>query len=518
MASSLLWVKALHIVFVSSWFAGLFYLPRIFVNLASVPADSHAERERLLLMATRLYRFMLILMVPALLLGLALWLLYGVGKGPGNHWLDAKLTLVVVAIGYQHACRSLLRKFEAFANVRSERWYRVFNEMSVLVFAAIVILVVVKPFLMVMVARHRSSAVPLAWLYVGLIVYASLYPFNGWRVPGVGPFDFLGLGWPRWWTWFDLVSNLLGYLPFGFLLFVAQVRGGRRGRRAAAIAFAVGTVLSLTMETLQNYLPTRVSSNVDLGLNALGTGLGALVGLVLESRGGIDRWQRIRDRWFVDRSAGGLTLVLLWPIGLLFPTAVPFGLGHVFGRLHAVAAGLLAGTPAEVWASAPYRDATAIAPAGELAIVVLGLLAPCLVAFTFAVAGWRRAVLVVGAVALGALTTTLSTALNFGPTHALAWTTPQAVQAVAIATLVAALLSLVPRRVAAGFGLIALTALVMLIAQAPADPYFAESLQGWEQGRFIRFHGAAQWVGWLWPYAAITYLLARLAGAGRDPG
>jgi hypothetical protein len=73
----------------------------------------------------------------------------------------------------------------------------------------------------------------------------------------------------------------------------------------------------------------------------------------------------------------------------------------------------------------------------------------------------------------------------------------------------------VPRRVAAGIGLIALTALVMLVGQAPADPYFAQSLQGWEQGRFIHFHGAAQWVGWAWPYAALVYLLVRLAA--REP-
>ena len=116
MGSSVLWVKAFHIVFVSSWFAGLFYLPRIFVNLASVPADSHAERERLLVMARKLYRFSGLLMVVAIVLGLVLWLGYGVGKGPGNYWLHAKLVLVVGAIGYHHACRSLLRKFEEFAN------------------------------------------------------------------------------------------------------------------------------------------------------------------------------------------------------------------------------------------------------------------------------------------------------------------------------------------------------------------------------------------------------------------
>ena len=146
MAVSLLWVKAFHIIFVSSWFAGLFYLPRIFVNLTDVAADSHPERERLLLMARRLYRFSGLLMVVAIALGLVLWLVYGVGKGPGNGWLHVKIALVVVAAGYHGACGSLLRKFEAFANVRSQRWFRIFNEAAVVLFAAIVILVVVKPF------------------------------------------------------------------------------------------------------------------------------------------------------------------------------------------------------------------------------------------------------------------------------------------------------------------------------------------------------------------------------------
>ena len=140
----MLWVKAFHIVFVASWFAGLFYLPRIFVNLASVPADSHAERERLLMMARRLYRFTSFLMLPAIALGLWLWLANMQAYAGG--WLHVKLALVVVAIGYHHACRSLLRKFERFANVRSERWLRVFNEGAILLFTAIVLLVVVKPF------------------------------------------------------------------------------------------------------------------------------------------------------------------------------------------------------------------------------------------------------------------------------------------------------------------------------------------------------------------------------------
>jgi protoporphyrinogen IX oxidase len=140
----MLWVKSLHIVFVASWFAGLFYLPRIFVNLAQV--DDTATTERLLLMARRLYRFMTMLAIPALIFGLWLWLGYGIGKGPGNAWLHAKLAIVVLLIGYHHACGSLLKKFERGANRRSHTWYRWFNEVPVLCLLAAVVLVVVKPF------------------------------------------------------------------------------------------------------------------------------------------------------------------------------------------------------------------------------------------------------------------------------------------------------------------------------------------------------------------------------------
>ena len=142
----MLWIKAFHIVFVASWFAGLFYLPRIFVNLALVPADSVAERDRLLLRARKLYRFMTLLMVPALALGLTLWLYYGIGRGPGNDWLHAKLVVVLAAVGFHHVCLAQLRRFERGRNTRSHRWFRVFNEISVLLFMAIVVLAVVKPF------------------------------------------------------------------------------------------------------------------------------------------------------------------------------------------------------------------------------------------------------------------------------------------------------------------------------------------------------------------------------------
>jgi putative membrane protein len=140
----MLWVKAFHIVFVASWFAGLFYLPRIFVNLAMVAPGSSAERERLLLMARKLLRFTTILAFPAVGLGLWLWLGYGIGRGSG--WMHAKLAIVVLTIGYHHACARLLRKFAGGASQRSHKWFRWFNELPVLFLLGAVILVVVKPF------------------------------------------------------------------------------------------------------------------------------------------------------------------------------------------------------------------------------------------------------------------------------------------------------------------------------------------------------------------------------------
>lgn len=138
----MLWVKAFHILFVVSWFAGLFYLPRIFVNLAM--ETDPASVKRLLLMARKLFRFMTMLAVPAVVFGLWLFVGYGIGKGSG--WMHAKLALVLVLIGYHHGCGVLLRKFEQGANTRSHTFYRWFNELPVLVLLAVVILVVVKPF------------------------------------------------------------------------------------------------------------------------------------------------------------------------------------------------------------------------------------------------------------------------------------------------------------------------------------------------------------------------------------
>jgi protoporphyrinogen IX oxidase len=137
-----LWVKAIHIVLVASWFAGLFYLPRIYVNLAM---ETHpAAVQRLLLMARKLFRFMTIIAVAALACGVWLWMVLGIGRGQG--WMHAKLGVVIALVFYHGYCARLLKTFEQGRNTRSDRWYRWFNEVPVLGMLAAVLLVVIKPF------------------------------------------------------------------------------------------------------------------------------------------------------------------------------------------------------------------------------------------------------------------------------------------------------------------------------------------------------------------------------------
>jgi VanZ family protein len=363
--------------------------------------------------------------------------------------------------------------------------------------------------------RQRSSAGLLALVYAALVVYASLYPFSGWRWPaGQRAADLLLLPWTRWHDSFDLWSNGLGYLPLGLLLFVAALRAGRHVAAALSVAALGPALLAYGAEVAQHLLPGRHPSLTDWALNAGGALGGALMGAVLHALGLVARWQGLRERWFARQSAGALTLLALWPAALLFPAPAPLALGQIGPWLAARLAGWLEGVP---WA-VPLQQAlatpapqTPLGPLAETVATALGLLAPCLVAYSVAAPGVRRAVLALGALALGTAVLTLSTALNYGPQNALAWLTPQTPLALATALLAAALLAWLGRRLIAAIGLVALTTLVALVAQAPTDPYFALSLQAWEQGRFVRFHGLSQWLGWLWPYAALAWLLARVS-------
>ncbi|HUR90990.1 MAG TPA: VanZ family protein [Ramlibacter sp.] len=364
---------------------------------------------------------------------------------------------------------------------------------------------------------RKTTAWPLSQAYVALIVYASLYPFTGWRDQGIAFWAWLSSPWPKYWTAFDLAANIGGYMPLGFLIALSFLRRGNPGFVPASNLFAVGAatvsslVLSFGMESLQSYLPSRVASNLDFALNTAGALVGALVAAGLERAGAVDHWNRVRGRWFVEEARGALVLLALWPFALLFPASVPFGLGQVLERLEAGLADWLADTPFLEWL--PVRDVELqpLVPAAELMCVTLGALIPCLLGYSVLRSIGNRAVFGVGVILLGVATTALSAALSWGPTHAWAWLSLPVQVGVAASLLFALALLPAPRRACAALALLALVLNLSVLNQAPASAYLAHTLQTWEQGRFIRFNGLAQWLGWLWPYAALAYVLVRVS-------
>jgi VanZ family protein len=371
---------------------------------------------------------------------------------------------------------------------------------------------------------HKTSAWPLAGAYVVLVVYASLYPFSGWRNQEIPPWEFLSAGWPRYWTGFDIAANVLGYVPLGFLLALSFLRRGNvrlfvshPNFAAIGVAVIAGAALSLCMEAIQNFLPSRVASNVDFGLNVAGTLLGAALAAGLELAGVLAHWSRLRERWFIPEARGALVLLALWPFALLFPAAVPLGLGQVLERLEAAVADWLQDTPFLEWLPVREVELQPLVPAAELLCVALGALVPCLLGYSILRSIGRRVLLAGGTIAVGTLVTALSAALSWGPAHAWAWLSMPVRLGLLLGLLLALALLALPRRGCAAVLLVALVVHLSLLNQAPASAYFADTLQAWEQGRFIRFNGLAQWFGWLWPYAVLVYVLLRVSRREATP-
>ncbi len=353
-----------------------------------------------------------------------------------------------------------------------------------------------------------SLAWPFALGYVALVVYASLFPFSGWRDQGIAPWSFLLAPWPRYWTGFDVVSNLLGYVPLGLLLTLALARSGRP-RWAGWFGVLVPALLSLGLESIQNYLVERVPSQVDWLLNSLGGGLGALLALLLLRWGVLGSWGQFRERWLVPDTQGALALLLAWPLAALYPTSVPFGLGQVWQRLEQALVRLTEGSVLQGWL--PQSSPTLpLSPLTEALVVALCVWAPVLLGYAVVRQPGQRLAfaLVFGGVVFAA--GALSAALTFGPVHAWAWLSAPASLGLALSGGMSLFGLAIGHRTAAVLSLLAWSFALGLLNRAPETAYFAQSLQIWEQGRFIRFHGLSQWVGWLWPYAAL-WVGARLA-------
>lgn len=356
----------------------------------------------------------------------------------------------------------------------------------------------------------------MAFLFACLVVYASLYPFTGWRDQGVVPLAFLQAPLPQYWTGFDIASNLVGYAPLGFLLMLALHRSGA-DRWSWMVALGLPILLSLLVEMLQSYLPSRVPSNVDLALNSIGAAVGVALALLIERLGALRRWNQIRANWFQPSAHGSLVLLALWPFALLYPQPVPFGLGYVWDRLESGLASMLAETPFLAWLPVRQVVPEPLSPLSEAFCIALSLLAPLLMGYAEMQSRGRRLVfcglLLVGAVCVAGL----SAALTYGPEHAWAWVTPQAQLGLAAALVVGVPFVLMARRVCNVVMLLCLALSLSLLNDAPLSPYFAESLEVWEQGRFIRFHGLSQWLGWLWPFAALMFGLLAVSRSRSAP-
>jgi VanZ family protein len=361
-------------------------------------------------------------------------------------------------------------------------------------------------------APHKTSAWPLAGMYVVLVVYASLYPFEGWRNQGPLPLGFVLAPWPQYWTAFDLYTNVAGYAPLGFFLALGALRTGRHAGLAVGGATVAACALSLLMEATQEYLPMRVASNVDWALNTAGAWGGALAAALLERWGALDRWGRFRARWFVPEARGALVLLALWPFALLAPSAVPLGLGQIYEQTESGLRSLLEGTPWLGWLP-PLPNVGAgtggapLAPLMVWACVMLGALIPCLLGYCVIRALTRRAVFVLALLAAALGANLLSAVMSYSPAHAWTWLNLPVKAGLVCAAVLALLLLRVPTRVGAALLLVLLGVFLSLINQAPTGPYFAHNLQVWEQGRFIHFHGVTLWLARLWPYAVLVYVL-----------
>jgi len=344
--------------------------------------------------------------------------------------------------------------------------------------------------------------------YTVLIVYASWFPFSGWQNQGLSPLLFLEwTSLPRYWTGFDAGINVIGYIPFGMLL-VYAMRPRVTGFWAFLLAGLGGMLVSGTMEAVQTYLPTRVSSNLDFYTNSAGSLIGALIG-TLSARKLMDTGAvyALRQRWFAQHASQGLVLVALWPFTQIYPQGFLFGLGQLLPILSEWLSELLdmeidlasmvrpdvTLTVEQYWLSETIVTACGMAGAALTLLCILRKPAP-------------RAPLVALLVAAAVLVKSLSTALQLGPDAAFAWITPGAQGGFLIGVIMLGGLIFAPQVAQRRLAVATLLLSLLIVNTTPTNPYFSATLQTWAQGKFLNFYGAAQFLSLAWPLAALWYL------------
>jgi VanZ family protein len=343
--------------------------------------------------------------------------------------------------------------------------------------------------------------------YALLIIYASWYPFSGWRDLGLSPTAFLVAKMPRYWTKFDAIVNVIGYIPLGMLM-MFSLYPRIRGVLAIVLATLFGLLFSGTIEAVQTYLPSRVPSVLDLGTNALGGFLGALLG-AWGSRPLIDhsRLSRLRTRWFAHDLTRGLVVAALWPLAQLYPIPYLFGHGQVLSKIsdllsnwldNPVDLGMLilrgkTFTVEQYWLSETLITSCGMAGALLTFLCLMRPEAP-------------RGRLAIGMIALALAAKTLASAVLFSPENAFAWITPGAQGGLIIGAMLLAGLAYAPHKAQRRLAAVMLLLSLLVVNIIPPNPYFMSTLQGWVQGKFLNFNGAAQFLSLLWPYLALWFL------------
>lgn len=356
---------------------------------------------------------------------------------------------------------------------------------------------------------HASIAARVGLLmYTFLIVYASLYPFSNWHSIGVPPWAFLLQPMPYYWTGFDIITNIIGYLPFGMLVVLA-LYPAVRGLAAAIIAVFCGMLLSGAMETIQTYLPTRVSSNLDFLTNLSGTLIGALIALplirpLLEQ----SRLLQLGRRWFVPEAGRGLIMITLWPLAQIYPQGYLFGHGQFLPILGDWLSDWF-DTPPDLVAELTRHVNLTVQEywLAETLITACGMTGALLTLSCMLRKHAPKGALLTALMLIAIATKLLANALLFTPANAFAWLTPGARGGVLIGAMMAGGLAFAPavaqRRLAAFSLLVSLVAVNLV----PANPYFVATLQTWVQGKFLNFNGAAQFLSLVWPLFALWFLL-----------
>lgn len=343
------------------------------------------------------------------------------------------------------------------------------------------------------------------FVYAALIIYAGLAPWSGWRDLGVPPFAFVDAPLPRHLVRFDLIVNVLAFVPLG-VLGVLALHPRMRPQAAVLAVVVVAAALSGTIEALQTYLPARVPSNIDWAANAVGAAGGAIAvapfaGAIID-RG---RLAQLRARWFARDATLPLLALALWPAAQIYPSAMLFGNGE--WRTLWSGAAALASLP---W---PPLEPEFFGPAefvlAEAVVVAASLFAAGLAAVSLMQDAAPRAWLLLGLIAAALLGRTLAWGVQFTAEAATAWITPGAVGGLLLGGLALAVAATGPPRVAARIAPFALLIALLVANATPENPYHADWLGAWRPGRLAHASAAAHWLSVAWPYLFFAILVVR---------